>query len=90
MLCTACGSADLSWVEPSGRGVVYSVTVLRRRPEQGGDYNVCLIDLDEGARVMSRVEEVAADAVRIGMPVEAFVGIVAGEPGLLFRPARSA
>ena len=46
------GAADLEWVEASGKGVVYATTVNRQRPEKGGDYNICLIDLAEGPRMM--------------------------------------
>jgi DUF35 OB-fold domain, acyl-CoA-associated len=63
----------LNWIEPSGQGTVYSTTVVRRKPEAGGDYNVALIDLAEGVRLMSRVDDVAPDQVRIGMPVRAQV-----------------
>lgn len=71
VLCPHCGSTRLDWVAPSGRGTVYSTTVVRRRPADGGDYNVCLVDLDEGVRMMSRVVSVAPQDVRIGMAVKA-------------------
>ena len=90
VLCTNCGSDRLEAVEPTGKGTVYSVTVVRRRPEKGGPYNVCLIDLDEGPRVMSRVDDIAPGAVKIGMNVEAFIGDVDGAPDVLFRPADGA
>jgi len=54
VLCPYCGSVALKWVEPSGRAVVYSTSVVRRKPEKGGDYNVALIELDEGPRMLSR------------------------------------
>lgn len=71
MICPHCGSDQLEWFKPSGQGVVYSTTVVRRKPEHGGDYNVVLVDLAEGPRMMSRVDDVAPDAVTIGMPVSA-------------------
>lgn len=64
------GSTDLEWVEVSGRGIVYSTTTIRARPP-APSYNVALIDLEEGPRLMSRVEGIAPEAVRIGMPVRA-------------------
>lgn len=87
MICPYCGSNRLSWFSPSGRGTVYSTTTVRRKPEHGGDYNVALIDLDEGARMMGRVEGIASGAVRIGMPVQA--ALVDDETGKLvvFNPA---
>ena len=51
------------------RGVVYATTVLHRPDEE--PYNVCLVDLEEGGRVMGRVEGLAPEDVRIGMPVQA-------------------
>ena len=73
MVCPHCGAPDLGWEAPSGRGTVYSTTVVRRKAEAGGDYNVALVDLEEGVRMMSRVEGMAPDAVRIGMTVRAEV-----------------
>jgi len=73
VLCPHCGADRLDWVAPGGGGTVYSTTVVRRRPADGGDYNVALVDLDEGVRMMSRVAEVAPDKVRIGMRVRARV-----------------
>ena len=61
----------LDWVKASGSGTVYSTTVVRRKPEAGGDYNVALIDLAEGPRMMSRVVGVEPTAVKIGMKVRA-------------------
>ncbi len=71
VLCPHCGGGDLSWNRVSGEGVVYSFTVVRRREEKGGPYNVAIIELAEGPRMMSRVEGVAADQVTIGSPVTA-------------------
>jgi uncharacterized OB-fold protein len=72
-LCTHCGSAQLEWVAPSGAGQVYSSTTVRRKPESGGDYNVALVDLAEGSRLMSRIDGMPPDQVRIGMRVQARV-----------------
>lgn len=70
VVCPHCGSSKLDWVSPSGRGTVYSTTVVRRKPADGGDYNVALIDLEEGVRMMSRVVESAPDQVKIGQRVK--------------------
>lgn len=68
----APGSGEtLEWTDVSGKGTVYSTTTVRRRPEQGDAYNVALIDLDEGVRMMSRVVDVAVEDVQIGMRVVA-------------------
>lgn len=81
VVCPHCGSDHLEWFEPSGKGTVYSTTVVRRKPEHGGDYNVALIDLQEGVRMMSRVEGVSPDEVTIGMAVQA--GVIDTKEGKL-------
>lgn len=86
-MCPACGGDAFDWVAPSGQGVVHSTTVVRRRPGEGGDYNVALIDLAEGVRMMSRVEGVDPAAVRIGMPVTARLAEQDGDVVVVFDPA---
>lgn len=81
------GRRDLEWVEVSGRGTVYSTTVVRVRPPQV-PYNVALIDLAEGPRLLSRVEGVAAQDVRIGMSVRARITEADGRPLLVFDPVQ--
>ncbi len=66
------GATDLEWVEASGHGTVYATTVMRQRAPTPS-YNVALIDLAEGPRMMSRVEGIAPEAVKIGMAVKARV-----------------
>ena len=72
-VCPHCGSVALEFVVPTGLATVYSSTTVRRKPDAGGDYNVCIVELDEGVRLMSRVDGLAPDAVRIGMRVQARV-----------------
>jgi uncharacterized OB-fold protein len=90
MLCPHCGADRLSWKTPDGRGTVYSTTVVRRKPEAGGDYNVALIDLAEGVRLMSRVDGIAPDAVRIGMAVRAQVAVNDGRGQVVFVQSKEA
>ncbi len=87
MICPHCGSDDLHWYEPSGKGTVYSTTVVRNKPEKGGDYNVALIDLEEGPRMMSRVEQIAPDEVKIGLAVSARINQTDDSALLVFVPA---
>jgi|SRR6185369_9838921 len=85
-LCPRCGGTQLAWIEPAGLGTVYSVTCVRRKPELGGDYNVSIIELDEGVRMMSRVESVPAASVKIGLRVQARVAVTDGRGLVLFDP----
>ena len=83
-LCPHCGATALAWVAPSGRGTVYAVTTVRRKADAGGDYNVSLIDLDEGVRLMSRIANLAPGDVTIGQRVVARVELTNGRGLLLF------
>lgn len=83
LVCRSCGSPRLSWRVSPGAGTVYATTTVRDR---SGDYNVALVELESGARMMSRIEDVAPDEVRVGQQVSA--RIVAGdEPFVVFTPA---
>ena len=67
VLCPVCGSGALEWRESEGRGTVYATTAVHSRDRNLR--NVVLVDLDEGFRMMSRVEGVPAEAVEIGARV---------------------
>lgn len=86
VMCPECGLDAFEWVTPSGNGAVHSTTVIRRKPERGGDYNVALIDLAEGVRMMSRVEGVAPGDVCIGMPVTARLAQQDNQTVVVFDP----
>jgi uncharacterized OB-fold protein len=73
------GRSDLEWVEASGLGTVYSITVNRTRT---GDYNVALVELDEGPRLMTRIEGI--ETVPIGTRVKARILEIDGEPAVVF------
>lgn len=80
---------ELEWVEASGRGIVYAVTVQRSKPP-APDSNVVLIDLEEGPRMMSRIDGIAPDAVKIGMRVTAKIVREDGDPFVVFVPEDAA
>lgn len=86
-VCPHCLSAELDWVEASGRGRVHSFTVVHRAPADYREevpYVVALVDLDEGVRMMTRLLDVEPAAVDVGMAVEV---AIQGEPRLpYFRP----
>ena len=68
VICPYTGSERLEWRTSAGLGTVYATTVTH--PRDGAPYNVALIDVDEGFRLMSRVEDIAPEDVRIGMRVK--------------------
>jgi uncharacterized protein len=84
-------SEDIEWIDVSGKGRVYSTTVVRRPEKHGGDFNMALVELDEGPRMLTRVQGIAADAVEIGMRVMARIEAPAWEktpsqPLVVFYP----
>lgn len=83
-LCPHCGSESADWVQPSGRGKVYSFSIVRRKAEAGGDYNVVLVNLEEGVRIMSRIANLDGAEVRIGQRVQARVEMLEGKGVLVF------
>lgn len=87
VLCPHCGSDDLAWVEAGGRGTVHATTVVRKRPEEGGGHNLCLVDLEEGVRLASRVEGIAPEAVVIGMAVTARIARQGDDYIVVFDPS---
>ncbi|WP_028079135.1 Zn-ribbon domain-containing OB-fold protein [Solimonas soli] len=80
------GSEDLEWVEASGRGLVYSTTVVRAKPPTPS-HNVALVQLEEGPRLMTRVEGIDPGEVRIDMPVKARIVQEADLAYVVFDPA---
>ena len=86
LICPYSGSDNLEWRVSKGRGTVYATTIVH--PAEGAPFNVALIDAEEGFRLMSRVEDVAPDAVKIGMRVKFRVHKPGGEndPIPVFTP----
>ena len=62
------GSANLEWRVSKGLGTVYTTTVVHTKG--AAPYNVAMIDLDEGFRMMSRVEDINPMQVTIGLRVK--------------------
>jgi len=81
---------ELRWATSGGLGTVYATTFISPKGEPA--YNVALIDMDEGFRLMSRVESIPADQVRIGMRVKVRVHPAEGDEGPypVFDPVETA
>ena len=73
------GETDLEWVPASGEATLYAITVNRTRE---GAYNIALVDLAEGPRLMSCIEGV--ETAPIGAQVRARIAAIGGEPALVF------
>lgn len=90
LMCPNCGSAATTWREASGRGEIYSCSVVRRKPERGGDYSIVLVDLDEGVRMMSQVLDIAPDKVEIGARVSLGISQLGEEHAVTLHVASDA
>ena len=91
-VCHHCLSDRLEWVKVSGRGTLYSFTVVRRamNPAFQADvpYVFAIVELEEGPRVTTNVVNCELEALRVDMPVKAVYDKVTPEAALLkFEPA---
>jgi uncharacterized OB-fold protein len=91
--CAACGSLDWTWESSSGKGRVFSWTVVHRalQPAFAEDvpYVVAIIELEEGVRMVSHVVGLAAGELRLDLSVEVAFDDVTPEVTLpTFRPVR--
>lgn len=89
--CAACWSPDLAWRAVSGRGAVFSFTVVHHafHPAFASEcpYVVADVELEEGPIITSRVVGCDPRTVEIGMPVQVTFERVSDEIALpLFTP----
>ena len=84
------GSGSLEWRVSKGMGTVYATTVVYNKDQP--PHNVALIDVDEGFRMMSRVEDIDPLQVKIGMRVKVKMhpGSEKEAPYPVFTPAGGA
>ncbi|MEB4211236.1 Zn-ribbon domain-containing OB-fold protein [Mycobacterium sp. 94-17] len=69
--CRQCLSDDLRWRRGSGRGEIYSWTVVYRpvTPEFVPPYAPAIVTLDEGYQMLTNVVGVAPEDLGVGMRV---------------------
>lgn len=70
-LCPECHSFEFEWALSSGRGTVYSYTVVRHQthPAFPAPYTVLLVEMAEGPRVIAQLRAPEDTPVEIGAPV---------------------
>jgi hypothetical protein len=70
--CPRCLSEDWSYEPSSGRGVVYSATVVHRAPFPGLEvpYQVAVVDLEEEWYMLTNIVESGHGPTPIGTPVQ--------------------
>jgi len=68
-----CHAAEIEWLPVSGRGHLYSYTVVYHATHAAMadkvPYIAALIELDEGPRVLTNLRNCAEEDARVGMPV---------------------
>ena len=88
--CPYCFSDNLSWNRVSGRGTLYSYTLVHRASSRAfadGPYVLAIVELDEGPRMTTNIVA-PPETLKVGMPVAAFFDDVApGHTLVKFKPA---
>lgn len=87
-------STELEWQKASGKGEIYTYSVLYRpaSPAFTDDvpYVVAIVELEEGVRIESNIVQCPVEQVRIGMKVEVVFEDLSDEVSLpKFKPRPS-
>ena len=75
--CNECGSEKVEWTQMSGKGEIYSFTVIRQVVGRAASkafepdipYVIAWVDLDEGPRLITNVIGCPVEDVKMGMKV---------------------
>jgi uncharacterized protein len=91
--CDRCWSAEITWVQASGKGTLYSFTLMHQVLHPGFaaevPYNIAEVNLAEGLRITSNVVGCPNADLQIGMPLEVTFEDITDEVSLpKFKPAR--
>ena len=70
--CPHCFATDWRWVEASGRGTLYSYSIVHKAPAPGFAVPLvfAVVELDEGPCVFSNIVGCTHDDIRIGMRLQ--------------------
>jgi uncharacterized OB-fold protein len=90
-MCPQCGSVTWDAREASGRGTVHS-WIVSHHPTEADDAPriVALIELDEGVRLVSNLQDIEPEEVRNDMAVEVVFMEIDGVRLPQFRPTTDA
>lgn len=73
-MCAKCGSPRWEWARSAGKGKVFSwTTAVQPMMPQFAEkvpYSPAIIELEEGVRMVSWVNDVKPDELQLGLPVE--------------------
>ena len=84
-ICPFCASDKVQWREGSGKGTIYTFSVMRRVKEP---YIIAHVTLAEGPTMLTNIVACDADDVQIGQAVTVvFQNTDNGAPVPMFKPA---
>jgi uncharacterized OB-fold protein len=84
-ICPFCASDKVEWREASGKGTVYTFSVMRRVKEP---YIIAHVTLAEGPTMLTNIVDCDTEKVRIGQSVTVvFQETDNGPPVPMFKPA---
>jgi uncharacterized OB-fold protein len=66
-ICPFCFSDKTEWLTATGKGKIYSFSVMRRAPEP---YAIAYVTLEEGTTMLTNIVDCDFDALIIGQPVK--------------------
>ena len=73
-MCAECGSMEIDWHKASGKGTVYSYTIVPQATHPAWrdkvPYNVVIVELEEDVRLVSNLVDVQNEDIKVGLPVE--------------------
>ena len=85
-ICPFCMSDRTEWRPASGRGTIYSYSVMRRAEVP---YAIAYVTLEEGPTMVTNIVDCDLDGIRIGQRVSViFKPTDGGPPAPMFAPAR--
>jgi uncharacterized OB-fold protein len=69
--CPQCLAEPLEWVQSSGKGTIYSYTIIHRPPHPSFQSPFCaaIIELEEGWHMLSNVVGADPATIKVGQPV---------------------
>jgi uncharacterized protein len=84
-ICPFCDTDKIEWRNASGKGTIYTFSVMRRAQEP---YVIAHVTLAEGPTMLTNIVDCDFDTVRIGQAVAVvFKETENGPPAPMFRPA---
>jgi uncharacterized OB-fold protein len=84
LICPFCASEKIEWRQASGKGVIYTFSVMRRVKEP---YAIAHVTLAEGPTMLTNIVDCDFDKLAVGQPVAVvFNETENGPPVPMFRP----